>query len=316
MNSNKPISLLWDADGSPDSVVALLYFIQHPAFKVEAATVSCGQAKPDIFIQKLSRMFAQIDKTAIPFSAGRSTPLSGDNAFPPPWREGTNTFWGLELPAIGIQPYPKPAVDLILDTLHSAQDPIIVFISGPQTNLAEVLKREPHIRGKIASVHIMGGALDVPGNMHSEWPDSDNIVSEWNLWVDPLAAREVFRSGLELFLTPLDATNQVVWTRQDAQDWIHTGTPTGILSGKILEWFLNNLSLEGFYFWDLVTAVNLTDPHLSRKKEAHVQILVEPELEQGRTVLSPNLSSNTTVFLQPDGKKMKSKVAKVFGFRS
>lgn len=311
MKSETPISLIWDADGSPDSVVSLLYFLQHPGIKVEAATVSCGQAEPEIFVQLLSRMFARINRREIPFSAGRNTPLSGNNAFPPPWREGTNSFWGLGLPGSGVSPYQGTAVDLLHQILHRSPTPMRLFISGTHTNLAEALRLEPDIGRKIDSVHIMGGALEVPGNMHSEWLESDNEVSEWNIWVDPIAAQEVFQADLQRYLTPLDATNQVIWTRQDANSWMDTGTLEGILAGEILHWFLDNLNLEGFYFWDLVTAVNLTDSQFSQTQEAHIKVLVEPEAEQGRTVVEPDLPGNTTVFLQPVEEKIKSRVIEV-----
>jgi len=314
MKTKSPIPLIWDADGSPDSVVSLLYFLQHPGIKVKAATISCGQAVPDVFVRKLSRMFARIDRRDVPFSAGRNKPLFGNNAFPPPWRKGTNTFWGLELPGSGVTPYQGTAVDLLLQTLHRSPIPMHLFISGTQTNLAEALRIDPNIGRKIDSVHIMGGALGVPGNMHSEWSESDNEVSEWNIWVDPLAAQEVFQADVQRHLTPLDATNQVIWTRRDAQDWVDTGTKEGVLAGEILHWFLEDLGMEGFYFWDLLTAVNLTDPQFSRTQEAHIKVLVEPEAEQGRTVVHSDIPRNTTVFLEPDGEKVKSRVLEVLGF--
>jgi inosine-uridine nucleoside N-ribohydrolase len=313
MDVKVPIPLIWDADGSPDSIVALLYFLRHPAVNVKAATVSCGQAIPEIFVQNLGRMFSRLDRLMVPYAAGRSTPLAGHNAFPPPWREGTNTFWGLDLPETTSPPYPGSAVDLLLETLQRSPTPLTLFVSGTHTNLAEALRRNPEIRPKITSVQVMGGALHGPGNMHSEWPQSDNRVSEWNLWVDPTAAEEVFDAGLPIFLTPLDATNQVLWSRADAAAWQETGTPEGVLAGEILDWFLNNLGLEAFYFWDLVTAVHFTDPHLSRPVKTPIKIAAEPESEQGRTVVYPDLPPNTTVFLESDAGAIKAKVLQILG---
>lgn len=75
--SSQPTHLIWDADGSPDSVIALLYFLQHPGISVEAVTVSCGQAYPDICAANLVKMLPRLGITGIPVAAGRSTPLEG-----------------------------------------------------------------------------------------------------------------------------------------------------------------------------------------------------------------------------------------------
>ena len=72
---------------------------------------------------------------------------------------------------------------------------------------------------------MMGGSIYVPGNIESDWPEIHNSVAEWNIWVDPLAANEVFASGLPLHLVPLDATDQVTWTEADARAWKRSGQP-------------------------------------------------------------------------------------------
>lgn len=56
----------------------------------------------------------------------------------------------------------------------------------------------------VEMVYIMGGAIDVPGNL---LPDYGNTVAEWNIFIDPTAAKIVLRSGLPVTLVPLDATN-------------------------------------------------------------------------------------------------------------
>jgi pyrimidine-specific ribonucleoside hydrolase len=73
----------------------------------------------------------------------------------------------------------------------------------------------------------MGGAIHVPAYIESEWPKIPNKGAEWNLWVDPFAASEIFNTGLPVFLTPLDATDQVTWTLEDANVWANSGTQEG-----------------------------------------------------------------------------------------
>jgi pyrimidine-specific ribonucleoside hydrolase len=311
-----PVRVLWDADGSPDSIVTLLYFLQHPALQVASLTVSCGEADPETYAPYLPRLLARLGRPGIPAAAGRAAPLRGHNAFPPPWREAVNRFLDIELPPAGAALSPLPAAALIVDTIHAAPDPVLVFISGTHTNLAQALRLDPRIRGKIAALHVMGGAVYVPGNIAVEWPAIDNQVAEWNIWVDPLAASEVFCAGLPLHLTPLDATNQVLWTRQDAVAWEAAGTPEATLAAEILRWLLEyvgQVAPNGFFLFDLLAAVHVTDPHLSHSECLPLRVVTEPGPHQGRTVIVPGHPANATVYLAPDAAAVKRRVAQILG---
>ena len=84
----------------------------------------------------------------------------------------------------------------------------------------------------------MGGAVFIEGNLPviPEPPFSTNTAAEFNIWIDPVAAQEVFdagEQGLKIQLTPLDATNQVEFDREDYQAWLDTGTPESIIAARI-----------------------------------------------------------------------------------
>jgi pyrimidine-specific ribonucleoside hydrolase len=312
MSDQKPSQahrhMIWDSDGSPDSVVALLYFLQNPTIQVDALTISCGEAHPDTYTAILPRIFARLGRRAIPMGAGRTTPLAGNNAFPEPWREAVNGFMGIELPEVEEFLPPPPAAELMGKVLNEAPAPMSLFVSGTHTNLAEALRLDPGLKSKIASVHVMGGALYVPGNIESEWPEIANRVAEWNIWVDPVAASEVFNAGLPLYLTPLDTTNQVVWTGDDAEALAASGTPEGKLAAEILRFYLTYLSdmyPDGVYVWDLVAAVSATHPHLVQQEPLHVQVVTEPGEEEGRTLVVRDRPANVTACLRPNVEEIK-----------
>jgi len=232
------IPFIWDDDGSPDGVIALLYLLRHPEVNVKAITVSCGEAHPALFAQNLTRMLALLEKTHIPVAAGRDVPLEGNNAFPEPWRQWSDTFWGIKLPDAGEAIQPISAAHLIVDTVKQSPEPVTIIVSGTHTNLAEALRLDATIVSKIRAMECMGGAINVPGNIENDWPDFHNRVAEWNIWIDPIAANEVFSSGIPIHLTPLDATKKVVWEKTDAAAWGKGKTPEGDLARKILEWML------------------------------------------------------------------------------
>ena len=311
--SSQPTHLIWDAVGSTDSVIALLYFLQHPGISVEAVTVSCGQAYPDICASNLVQMLARLGIEGIPVTAGRTIPLEEGNAFPELWRNDTNGFWGLELPEASESVHSLTAAELIIKVLSESSSPVSIFVSGTHTNLAEALRMDPGIKSKIASVSTMGSTLYVPGNIESEWPAIQNKVAEWNIYVDPVAASEVINAGLSLQLTPLNATNQVIWTSDDANQLRAAGTPEGRLAAEILSWmidYLLGLFPDCVYLWDLLTAVNATDPDLCQGEWVHIQVVTELGDEEGRTVVGSGQLPNTTVCLIPQAEEIKHRIAR------
>jgi pyrimidine-specific ribonucleoside hydrolase len=314
IRSQQPTHLILDSDGSPDSVIALLYFLQNPAISVDALTISCGLAYPDTYPAIFARVLARLGRKTIPMAAGRTSPLAGSNSFPEPLRKIVNEFMGIELPAIQEPAQPLSAAELIIKLLNESPIPMTLFVSGTHTNLAEALRLEPGIKSKIASVYVMGGALCVPGNIGSEFPEIPNMVAEWNIWVDPVAASEVFNAGLPLYLTPLDATNQVAWTGQDADVLEASGTPEGKLTAEILRVYLaylQDIYPDGPSVWDLVSAVNATDPHLCEQEQLHVQIVTESGVEEGRTVIVQGRPPNLTAYMRPDADRIKQAAIRI-----
>ena len=307
-----PIPIIVDDDGSPDGTIALLYFLRNPLFEVKAVTISCGEAHPEVFAPHVQRLLAGLGRPDIPVGVGRATPLEGNNAFPDPWRQVSDDFWGISYPEAPVSLEAVPAAQLIVDTLNSASQLVMIFVSGTHTNLAEALRLDPGIVEHIREVHVMGGSIYVSGNIESDWSEIDNEVAEWNIWGDPVAADEVLASGVPLHITPLDATNQVLWTRGDALAWADSGTGEGLLAGELLQWTLESWSVERVYIWDLVAAVNTTDPALCPEVPLALDVLVELGPHQGQMVVRDQ-APNVIVCLAPDAERIRALAASVLG---
>jgi len=312
LNGNNPVPIIVDDDGSPDGTIALLYFLSNPYFEVQAVTISNGEAHPDLFAEQILQLLVGLGKADIPVGAGRSAPLEGTNAFPDPWRQASDHFWDIELPLASVKNNPVPAAELIVDTINSSPDPVLIFVSGTHTNLAEALRLTPGITQNIRDVFIMGGSVYVTGNIMSDWPAIDNTVAEWNIWVDPLAAQEVFLSGLPLHLVPLDATRQIIWYQADIPSWVSSGSPDGQLAGELLQWMLDSWSAKGVYIWDLAAAVEATNPSICPEVSLALNVVTDPGPEQGHTAVTQD-APNVSVCLEPDVEQVKSLVAFAFG---
>jgi purine nucleosidase len=89
---------------------------------------------------------------------------------------------------------------------------------GPLTNVAMALHRDPSFAGKVKECVMMGGASDHLGNI--------TPVAEFNVWVDPEAAKVVFSSGMPLKKMGLDVSRKhAVFTPQESAKLRGVGTP-------------------------------------------------------------------------------------------
>lgn len=310
IDTPQSIPLIFDDDGSQDGMTALAYMLANPKFDVKAITIANGIARPDIFDENIKRMLGRLGDTDIPVGVGRSTPLSGNNEFPDFIRDGSDTFWFpfVDLPAEVPDIESQSAVDLIIDTVNNSPEPVAILATGPLTNIAEALRQDPSIIDNISVLQIMGGAVFVEGNLPvlPDPPFSTNTTAEFNIWVDPVAAQEVFdagQRGLNIQLTPLDATNQIEFDRDDYQEWLETGTPESEIAAEFLDYALTVIQSDNDPnpVWDLVAAKNLSEPDFSPETPLHIDVDTEsdPGATQGQTVAVPNLPPNVLVSLDP-----------------
>jgi len=110
-----------------------------------------------------------------------------------------NATWFHGRDGLGDHNYPAPrkcpasghAADAIIDAIE-ANPGIVMVTLAPLTNVALALAKKPEIAAKVGRCVIMGGAPCCEGNV--------TPAAEYNIWVDPEAARMVMNSGLPIEL--------------------------------------------------------------------------------------------------------------------
>ncbi len=292
LSSQEEIKVIVDMDAAPDDWQSILYLLKHPSITVIGIGVSCGVSYVDTGVTNTLGILEYLGIDNIPVAAGKETPLLVDHAFPTPWRDGSYNFYGLDLPTTTLQPSLLNASDLIISLIEGSEGNVTIVALGPLTNVAIALDTEPSIKSKIDKILLMGGAIDVPGNVGLE-SDIPNYVAEWNLWVDPHAADIVFKSGLPIRMVVLDATNMVPQT-QAFLDRLGPiiATPEAQL--------LYNMVSPGLYFWDQLTVVTLTNPEVVTWEEHYIEIVVDLENHEGMTNSTDAGSTNAVVAMSAD----------------
>lgn len=179
--------LLIDTDTASDDAVALIMALRHPEVEVVAITVVCGNVAVDQGVRN-ALYTVELCGADVAVYRGAAKPLIREPKF-------AHFFHGAD--GLGDQHYPPPArhaapgeaVDVLIEQAR-ANPGIELVTLGPLTNVALAIQRAPDIVRQIGRCVVMGGAACTVGNI--------TPAAEYNIWVDPEAARIVFHAGLPL----------------------------------------------------------------------------------------------------------------------
>lgn len=277
------IPVLLDTDMAMDDIAALFFLLQHPAIDLRAITVNgVAFAHCEEGVRNALGLLEVARAPDIPVTCGREEPYPGGTPAPDDWRSAADNLHGGQVRTGSRVPDSRPAAELLANTIRAAPGAIVVVALGPLTNLAEAFQADPALAGQIKELIIMGGAVNAPGNVVDG--DPTNQVAEWNFFGDPVAAGIVLASGAPITLVPLDATNDVPFTRGFYQrlSASHLTRPAVFLYNLIYmnQWWLDG----GMYWWDTLAATLVTDPGLVTVEEMALDVITDEGPEMGRTV--------------------------------
>ena len=182
-----PRTFLIDTDTASDDAVALLMALRWPGVEVAAITIVSGNMPLERGARN-ALYTAQLCGAEVPVYLGAATPLQRGN-YHAEWFHGDDGMGNMHYPPPVRRPEAKHAVDAILDTVREHPGLTLVTL-GPLTNIALAVQRDPGFVRDVGRVVVMGGAACTVGNV--------TPAAEYNIWVDPEAARLVFRAGLPL----------------------------------------------------------------------------------------------------------------------
>jgi pyrimidine-specific ribonucleoside hydrolase len=280
-----PARLLVDTDVAPDDLVALSFLVAAPNVEIAAITVSgTGEVHCPRGTEIVLGLLERLDAPAIPVACGGDEPTALGHTFPEAFRAGADAAGGLLLPDTERTPAGQDAVGLLTSTVEEGGGAVRILTLGPLTNLAEALAATPGLAGEMGRIVVMGGAVDVPGNVAGS-PDApaDNTSAEWNIYVDPAALQSVLDAGVAVDLVSLDGTNQVPLTADFAQrvQSEATAPPLTVLADLLR---MNAyMSSGGYYLWDVVAALAAAGYEMGSFTDAAIDVDVAEGPASGAT---------------------------------
>lgn len=269
-----------DTDTASDDAVALVMALRQPDIDVKAITVVAGNVPLPLAVQN-ALYTVELCAAAAPVYAGCAKPLLRDleTAQDVHGRDGLGD---IGLPLEGRAPAAGHAADALREVINAKAGDITLVTLGPLTNVALALLREPDLAQRVSHCWIMGGIGSGHGNVTPS--------AEFNIWVDPEAAKIVFESGMAMTMVGWDISwKHATFDAEQAAEIRRIGTPLAEfvvdIQATLTEFSMRENALPGFDLPDPITMAAAIDPTIATYKDYRVDVTTGEDLARGITVV-------------------------------
>ena len=303
-----------DTDPGIDDALAILLALRSSELQISAITTVSGNVPVEIATRNLLRIIRLAPSAPrIPVAQGARHPLQKQPVYATGFH-GDDGLGGLDslrddsgnprYPLASMSLSSRNAADEILFQLATTPQPLTIIALGPLTNIAAAIQKDKETMAQAQRIVLMGGAIGVPGNI--------TPVSEFNIYVDPIAAGIVFNAGIPLTVVGLDVTHQVKLAAGDiaaATDARKTTVGCFLVdcTKDLLASPSNRHKEQGLFLHDPLAVGVVLDPSFVATEPMSVDIETRGDLTEGMTVadrrlIHPSLkkSPNADICLKVD----------------
>jgi inosine-uridine nucleoside N-ribohydrolase len=269
------IPILIDCDPGHDDAIAILLALASPEVELRAVTTVAGNQTLDKTTRNALKVLELAGRTDVPVAAGAERPLQR-KLRTAAHVHGESGLDGPALPEPTMRPLDVHAADLLAELIEPG---VVLVPTGPLTNVALLLQRHPDVRDRLDRIVWMGGAI-AEGNV--------TPAAEFNAFVDPEAAAQVFASGIPVTMIGLDVTHRALFTRAHAERLRGTG-PAGRVVAELSDFFQQfherRYGMNGAPIHDALAVAHVIDPTLVTTLHCNVEIETASHHCDGRTVV-------------------------------
>lgn len=270
--------IILDCDPGHDDAVAMLLAHANPAIDLLAVTTVGGNQTIEKVTNNALRLATVYGMKNVPIARGCAKPLIRPVETAPDCH-GESGLDGVVLPE-PVAADPRHAVDLIIETIMAHEPGEVTLVpTGPLTNIAMAVRKEPRIVERVREVVLMGGGYHT-GN----W----SAVAEFNIKVDPEAAFIVFNEPWPITMVGLDLTHQALATDEVAEKISNLGGPVADFVLGLFTFFRKAYQdAQGFEFppvHDPCTIAYLINPDIVKTVRVPIQIELNGTYTTGMTV--------------------------------
>jgi purine nucleosidase len=194
------------------------------------------------------------------------------------------------------------AIQTLINTVEQHTHDVTLIATGPLTNIAQALTKQPSIAKQIKQLVLMGGSTD-RGN--------HTAAAEFNIFADPKAASIVFQSGVKIAMFGLNLCRQVLLTHDDVLRFKKIDSQAAQCFSGYLEGYQrirSNDASVAMPIYDPVVAAYLLSPTLFELQDARVNIELQGEFTRGMTVCDFKQEPNAKIAIRCNADKVRSTI--------
>jgi inosine-uridine nucleoside N-ribohydrolase len=290
--------ILIDCDPGHDDMMAIMLASSSSELELLGVTTVAGNQTGEKTYLNALKTLTLIGETDIPVARGADKPLFRELTVAPEIH-GVSGLDGADLPEPGFQGVEQHAVYFLIRTIMESGTPLILVPTGPLTNIALAMLKDPRITTKLERIVLMGGAV---------FDSNITPAAEFNIYVDPEAAKVVFGSGIPITMVGLDVTNKALFDFGDIERLAAMNGRVSRVVAPLLKFFAQaNRDIFGFDgapLHDALAVAHLIRPEVIKTRKLNVEIETDGELTRGRTVADvygiTGKPANTDVALEVD----------------
>lgn len=298
--------LILSVDTGIDDALALAYAAGQKELSLLGVTVSYGMAPVEYTYRNTKYILSVLGAQHIPVYAGSHFPVQEKRSYNGNFHgmDGAANLLGQPAPAEFPHTFDKDAVSFLLESVQKYKEQLILVTTGPLTDLAEAIQKEPETLKKIGHIFIMGGALTCPGN--------SSPYAEANIKADPYSSKIVAESQLPITFIGLDVTRKTLLNENDILLWKSYNTLAGDYFYKLLSFYIKEYQkfypyLNGCALHDPLAVACACHPELIHTLPFSLTVSLD-EADKGRmteNIKSPALCPPKNVALKVDSVKFK-----------
>jgi len=273
-----PHRVIIDTDPGVDDALALLLAMRSPELKIEGITAVAGNVPLELTLPNALRMVEIAGSEDIPVAAGAKGPLLR-RLVTATYAHGENGLGGAVFPEPRRKPVTEPAAEFIRQTVRKYPGEVTLLTIGPLTNVAAALNSDEDLAHMVRALVMMGGSLS-GGNI--------TPAAEFNVYVDPEAARIVFQSGIPITMVGLDVTRKTSLTDDHVRVLEAAQNPVSRAAATIGRNAINHNRERGFLvgpnMHDSLAVAGFLDPLILHFEDYYVDVETAGELTAGETL--------------------------------
>ena len=274
-----PIPVILDCDPGHDDAVAILLAVSSEAIDLLGVSTCFGNCSIDDATYNARRILTLAGALDVPVSRGAAGPLSTELALGN-YVHGTSGLDGPEMPEPAMEENPLSATELMKKLIDRSSEKVTMVVTGPMTNMAQLLRDHPKVSEKITEVIFMGGSTQRGNHTPS---------AEFNAFADPEALHEVIESGIRVRMVGLNLTHQALAVPEVVQRMQAMEHVVGKTCAEWMGFFGSSYrqvwSFDAPPVHDPCTIAALIDPSLIEWEDSFLAVELEGKWSRGETIV-------------------------------